>query len=379
MVNNSIRSVGSATAKPPIRYSSAAGQQPVRFREFCCLAIFLLVASRAHAAPPSPELSRFEYEQVEMGVPFRLALYAANETTANNAARAAYERIGELNRSMSDYDPESELMRLTRRSTPGEPVPVSPELFFVLQRSLALSHASEGAFDVTVGPVVGLWRRARRRNELPDPERLAQAKRRVGYCFLRLDEPARTVTLLQPGIRLDLGGIAKGYAADEALKVLQRHGISRAMVDGGGDIVVGDPPLGEPGWRIALEWPATTIFLKNAAVATSGDAYQHVEIDGTRYSHIIDPRTGDALTVASSVTVIAADGITADSFASAVSVLGPERGLALVERTCGVEAMIVQRPPETNEEPSQSPCRRSAIWTSSGLRISSTVTGQCAE
>lgn len=284
-----------------------------------------------------------------MGVSFRLVLYAPDEASANKAAQAALERVGYLNTLMSDYDSESELMRLCRNSSSGSPVRVSSELFFVLQRSLEMSRLSLGAFDITVGPAVRLWRRARRRHELPSTERLDAARQLVGYQMVRLDAQRQTVELAHPGMRLDLGGIAKGYAADEALKVLKSHGIGRAMIDASGDIVLGDPPPGEHGWRIGIAplespeaEPSRFLVLNNASVATSGDAFQHVEIDGVRYSHIIDPKTGLGLTRPASVTVIAADGITSDSLASAVNVLGPEKGLALVERHFGAAALFVR-------------------------------------
>jgi thiamine biosynthesis lipoprotein len=209
---------------------------------------------------------------------------------------------------------------------------------------------------------VRLWRRARRQKKLPSRERLKQARAHVGYEFVRLDRDAQTVTLLKAGMRLDLGGIAKGYAADRALAVVREHGIGRALVDGSGDISIGDPPPGKPGWRIAVgnrlgtltsqseqeggaaEQVAEFLVLHNAAVATSGDAFQYVEIDGVRYSHLIDPHTGVGLTDHSTVTIIAPDGITADSLASAVSVLGPERGMKLIETTPGCAARIVRVP-----------------------------------
>ena len=150
-------------------------------------------------------------------------------------------------------------------------------------------------------------------------------------------------------MRLDLGGIAAGYAADEALTALNQKGVTRAMIDASGDIVVGDPPPGTEGWRIGIAPltdpkgpPSRFLLLKNASVTTSGDAFQHVEFGGKRYSHIVDPRTGLGLTDQSSVTVVARDGTTADSLATAVSVLGPTRGLELIERTAGAAALIVR-------------------------------------
>ena len=295
------------------------------------------------------KLERFEFERIEMGVPFKIALYAPDKATANKAADAAYARIRNLNRIMSDYDAQSEVMRLCRTSGPGKPVKVSRELLLVLSRSLALSKQTDGAFDVTVGPLTKLWRRARRQKKPPPANRLAEARKLVGFRFLQIDEKAGTVELLKPGMRLDLGGIAKGYAADEALAVLRKHGITRALIDGSGDIVVGDPPPGTSGWRIGIapldrpdRRPSRFLRIKNAAVATSGDAFQFLEIDGRRYSHIIDPRTGLGLTTRRSVTVIARHGITADSLASAVSVLSVDCGLKLIDRQKDAAALIVE-------------------------------------
>lgn len=303
---------------------------------------------QAAEATGEAELQRYEFVERQMGVPFRIALYAPDEAAANAAARAAYRRVKFLNGLLSDYEPDSELMRLCRTSGPGRPVVVSPELHHVLLRSVALSRQTDGAFDVTVGPLVQLWRQARRNRTLPDADRLAAARQLVGYRQIRIDRKDRTVELLQAGMRLDLGGIAKGYAADEALAVLQAHGVTRALVDAGGDMMLGDPPPGTDGWRIGVasltqpdEAPDRVLLLKNIAVATSGDAYQFVEIDGRRYSHLIDPRTGLGLTTPSSVTVVASDGLTADSLASAVSVLGPQRGLKLIESIDNAAALVV--------------------------------------
>lgn len=310
---------------------------------------YWLVGACLLGNPPADTEPRYEFRQIQMGVPVQIVLYAADEAVANRAAAAAFARIEQLNGILSDYDGDSELRRLCRSSGPDRPVPVSPELFFVLSRSVSLSEQTDGAFDVTVGPVVKLWRRARRRKKMPDADHLADALKRVGYRAIRLDPDSRQVELGMTSMRLDLGGIAKGYAADEALRVLKAHGVQRAMIDAGGDIVTGDAPPGEPGWRIGIASiedpdaaPNRFMPLANAAVATSGDAYQSVTIDGTRYSHIVDPKTGLGLTRRSSVTVVAADGITADSLASAVSVLGPERGRKLVETYADAAVLVVE-------------------------------------
>jgi thiamine biosynthesis lipoprotein len=284
-----------------------------------------------------------------MGVPVELILYAPSQQAANAAADAAFARIKELNGVMSDYDPTSELSRLSDSAGQNRAVRVSRDLWLVLKRAQDLSARTEGAFDITVGPYVKLWRRARRAKEFPSAERLEEARQAVGYQFLKLDDEHQTATLLRPKMRLDLGGIAMGYAVDEAMAVLKKHGITRALIDGSGDILVSDAPPGAKGWKIGIAPldakdgpPSKYVWLVNASISTSGDAWQYVELDGKRYSHIVDPHTGLGLTVSSSVTIIAPDCLTADSVATAVSVLGPEKGLKLVEDTPGLAAYIAR-------------------------------------
>ena len=179
-------------------------------------------------------------------------LYARNQRSADAASANAFRRIKQLNDIMTDYDADSELSKLSRTSGRGEEVRVSDDLWRVLQRAQDLARRSGGAFDVTVGPYVNLWRKARREHTMPEPARLAEARQAVGYTHVRLHPKNQTVELLVPRMRLDLGGIAKGYAVDEALKVLSRLGIDRALVAGGGDLAVGGPPPGKKGWRIEL-------------------------------------------------------------------------------------------------------------------------------
>jgi thiamine biosynthesis lipoprotein len=274
-----------------------------------------------------------------MGTAFRIVLYAASTDQARRAAEAAFDRIALLDTLLSDYRLDSELMALCRRAG-GAPLVIGADLFRVLSAAQEWARRSEGAFDATVGPVVRLWRRARRIGEAPDGAALERARALVGYEKLTLDAAAHTARLAEAGMLLDLGGIAKGFAADEAQIVLRRHHINSALVAAGGDVVVSAPPPGRGGWSIAVALPAPllpadmpALELRDAAVSTSGDAEQFVTIDGVRYSHIVDPRTGWPLTGRSGVSIVARDGATADALATAVSVLGPERGLALVEAT----------------------------------------------
>jgi thiamine biosynthesis lipoprotein len=293
-------------------------------------------------------LVRFEFEETHMASAFKIVLYSTDDVSARRASRSAYDRIAALNAVLSDYDPESELSRLSR-SAGGGPVAVSGDLFDVLDRSKRIFERSGGAFDVTIAPVGRLWRRARRDHKLPDMARLAEARLLVGSDKLILDPTRRTVRLLKPGMKLDAGGIAKGFAAQEAIQVLKAQGITRALVGGAGDIVVSDPPPDASGWKIAIAplepgkgGAPRLLFLANAAVSTAGDTERFVMIDGHRYSHIIDPVTGLGVEDRASVTVVAADGGTADALETTVYLLGPERGLKLVDDTPGAAAIFVR-------------------------------------
>ena len=310
------------------------------------MAAFIL----AGCATARHDTVRFEYTQPQMGLPFRIVLYAGNKPSADAAAAAAFARIAELNSILSDYDTDSELSRLSQTVGQGKAVRVGDDLWRVLERAQQLAQETDGAFDITCGPVVSLWRKARREKALPDPAKLAEASRAVGHEKLRLHAREHTAELLAPYMRLDLGAIAKGYAIDEAAKVLRAHGIRSALVSGSGDMVASDAPPGARGWRIELAPldaqgapPTEFVLLRNRALATSGDFFQHVEIKGARYSHIVDPRTGVGLTDHSLVVVLAQDCFTADSLSTAVSVLGPERGMKLAESK-GACVRVVRQP-----------------------------------
>ena len=338
-------------------------RQPARFerpawegRPFvsCVCSLILVVAFglflAACRAPQSQEhfLQRFQFSSPHMGTLFHITLYAANQQLAEEAATAGFQRVAALNDMMSDYQADSELMQLAEHP-PGTPVQVSPELFDVLQRAQHFAQASGGAFDVTIGPYVRLWRFSRKRHQLPSAAELAAARAAFGYQKIRLDSKTRSVTLLAPNMRLDLGGIAKGYAADQVLALLKGRGVSRALVAASGDIAAGDPPPGQAGWKIAITGLDSTnaatpqILLRNAAVSTSGDVEQTIEIDGTRYSHIVNPATGLGLTNRIQVTVVARDATTSDALATALSVLGKDSGLALVDKLPNAAARIVTR------------------------------------
>jgi thiamine biosynthesis lipoprotein len=270
-----------------------------------------------------------------MGTLFRIKLYAADAEQAKSAFRAAFDRVRDLDAILSDYKPDSELNRISRN-----PIRISEDLFQVLDASQKLAEETAGAFDVTLGPVIRLWREARRNGRLPDSASLREAGNRCGYRKLHLDAANRTAMLEQPGMHLDVGGIAKGYAADAALLVLHQLGIHRALVAASGDLAFSDPPPGQRGWKIGIDALDRPLELRNAAVSTSGDAEQHLDVSGKRYSHIIDPETRMGLANGITVTIIAPRGIDADGISTAVSVLGVERGMRFVEKHASVAAII---------------------------------------
>lgn len=339
----------------PARARHPRNLRPARTPAWSALLLAGLVGWVAGCARRPSATARQEFTSIHMAIPFRIAVYASDPVTATNAARAAFARIEELNGILSDYLPESELNRFSATAGNGEEVPLSPSLATVLLASQEIASGSNGAFDATVGPVVQLWRRARRQRQLPDATRLETARAAVGWTNLvltgRLGSPGGVRgRLLQPGMRLDLGGIAKGHALDEAARILREHGLRAFLVAGAGDLVAGDPPPGTRGWRVELPPldapdapPSQFVNLSRAALCTSGDLFQHVEIDGRRYSHIVDPRTGVGLVDHSLVTVIGRTGMETDALATAASVLPPDAALRLC-RSRRVEARIVRRP-----------------------------------
>lgn len=292
-------------------------RMPIR-RLVVGIALFLAGASRLAA-----QQLRFEFAQVHMGMEVRLVFFAGDSSLARSAAAAAFDRIRKLEDTMSDYRDESEVRRLAHHS--GEWIAVSPDLFAVLSQALALAAQSDGAFDPTVGPITRLWRQSRSSGRRPLPDSLAAARRRVGWRFVELAPARSAVRLARAGMVLDLGGIAKGYILDRALESARALGVDRMLILAGGDIVAGNPPPGLTGWRIEVEGAgqemrARAASLANAALSTSGPGEQFVVIDGVRYSHVVDPRTGEPLNHARQAYVIASNGMEADGLATAVTV-----------------------------------------------------------
>ena len=298
-------------------------------------------------------LAYFEDNAPKMGTVFHIAVYAPDEATARRAFAAAWARVDQLNAIFSDYDPNSEVSKLCQRTLDGpmpEAVPVSDDLYRCLEQSITAAQLSKGTFDVTVGPLTQLFRRSRRLETLPTAARIAEAKKSVGYRYIRLVPERRAVQLLGTKMRIDLGGIAKGYTSTTLLRLLrEQFGIGSALCGAAGDLAVGDAPPGKAGWTVGLQQldaredqRGAYVMLHNYGVSTSGDTERFVIIDGVRYSHIIDPRTGLGLTNRINVSAIAPDDTLADWLAAAVCILGPDEGLALTEQTPGAAVRITR-------------------------------------
>lgn len=289
------------------------------------------------------EEQRFSFERPLMGTRFVITCYGTDETAAKAAADEAFAKGEEINAVASDYLPESELMQLSRRI--GQPVKVSPLMAELLEASFAMAKATEGAFDPTLGPLTKLWRETRKTQKLPAAEVLEATKAKCGWQDAVWDKEAGTLLLKKPGMQLDLGGIAKGFTAEKMFEVMEKRGFPRTIIAAGGDLRLGDPPPGRDAWRVGLqtfdpEEPEEVVKLKNCSVSTAGDLHQFVEIEGKRYSHIIDPKTGLGLTSKVAVSVIAPHGVICDGLDTAACVIGAERAEEFAMKRGATRAIV---------------------------------------
>ena len=294
--------------------------------------------------------------RITMGTVARIMVTAEDAGQAHQAIEAAFDKIFQIDQMMSDYDPDSQLSQVNRDAF-DEPVQVDADLLEVLAAAKLYSCMSDGAFDITIGPVVQLWRKAREDGAAPTPEAIAKAKASVGHENLTLDAEKHTVRFAKEGMFLDLGGIAKGYAIDKAIEILQAGGVSGAMVDIGGDLrCFGIPANRAEHWLIGLQDPAKeetilmTLNMDDMAVATSGDYRRFVMIGEEKHSHIVDPATADSAQDLSSVTIIAPTAMAADALATAATVMGDENGLELIEKIENTDAILISHGGETTFE-----------------------------
>ena len=321
-------------------------------------ALYFFVEPRKESIWSADRVDIDSGKRVVMGTLARVIAVAADSNTAKACIEAAFAEITKVDELMSDYKDESEISELNRDGFKTA-VKVSKSTYEVLKKSIEFSKRTGGAFDVTVGPLVDLWRSAQDADTLPTDAELQQARSKVGYELLYLDANEMTVQFGVEGMRVDLGGIAKGYAIDKAVEAMQKGGALGGMVEIGGDIrCFGAPPRGQSRWRIGLQDARKidestsdgklllVLELTDAAVATSGNYQRFAVIEGKTFSHILDAKTGYSSEELTSATVITENATEADALATAVSVMGAEAGLALIEKTPRTEAILVTSPPE---------------------------------
>jgi FAD:protein FMN transferase len=289
--------------------------------------------------PVFSQLTRFSYTQPKMGSPFNIIMYCSDSAQSTKAAAACFSLIDSLNQQLSDYLFESELNNLNSNAGSGKWIPVSDNLLKILQQSVYAFDQSKGAFDVTIGPISKLWRKARKENAFPDSLMIAEQLKKVNGKAVLVDAVYRKAQLKYVGMQLDMGGIAKGYAAQAVIDYLRTLKIPIALADAGGDIVAGEAPPGKKAWQLGINIPQSPselwdkrVNLINASIATSGDLYQFIEHNGRTYSHIIDPRTGYGVSHRRNVTVLASNGPLADWLATACSVLPVKKAIRLATR-----------------------------------------------
>ena len=317
----------------------------------------LIVVAIYFSSGPGKQVELDSGHRMVMGTFARAVVIAKDLDAAGKCIESGFTQINKVDDLMSDYKSDSEISSVNRDGF-KKAVQLSQSTYEVLQKSIEFSELTDGAFDVTVGPLVELFRKAKRKQVLPGPDEIADAKSKVGFEKLKLDDRNRTVQFTVEGMQLDVGGIAKGYAVDKAVETMQTHGAIGGMVDLGGDIrCFGAPFKGRDHWVIGLQNPnmvkdsaGREVLLKlkitNGAIATSGDYQQFIIIEGKRRSHIIDRKTGTSTEGLSSVTIVADNATNADALATAVSVMGYEKGLELIENIPGTEAILITSQPE---------------------------------
>lgn len=284
------------------------------------------------------EMRRYEESRVSMGCVYTIVSYGDDLARLQEAAAAALDEVDRIDRLMSHYKKDSELSRVNREAAKA-PVKVDPELFDFIAECLRYSRESEGAFDVTVGPLMKAWGFFRGEGRMPGEAELARARDSVGYQHVILNQKDGAIFFDKEGVEIDLGGIAKGYAVDRAMAVLKQRGVTSALVSAGGSTTyaLGAPP-GKPAWEIEVQDPverhkiAARLRLKDQALSVSGSYEKFFELNGKRYSHIMDPRTGLPVQGVLSVVVITGDGLSGDALDNVFYVFGAERARASMKK-----------------------------------------------
>lgn len=286
----------------------------------------------------SAQLKRFEFSENKMGSSFNIIFYHTDSAEAVILAKECFLIVDSLNNIFSDYSSESEAGKLALQKNLTD-IKVSGELFVMIIRSRKAWKRSCKTFDITVGALTQLWRKAKKENRFPSEAEIKAAKDLTGFKNLIINERSKTISFKKTGIRFDFGGIVPGYTAQRVIDFLKSKNINIALVDASGDIVISDAPPGKDGWTIGVNLPENEneiwdkkLELKNFAVSTSGDVYRYTIHNGIKYSHIIDPKTGYGLTSQRNVTVITKYGADADWLATACSILPLKKALKLAKK-----------------------------------------------
>ena len=303
------------------------------------------------------ELKLFKKASLSMGTVFETTIYAPDKYIAEKTFNEVFQEINRLDYLMSNYKKESVLSELNRNAS-AEPTNCNKELASVIEQSLQYSDITDGAFDITIGPLMKKWGFFKKEGRIPGKEELESALESVSYKSIIIEEKTikslvknpgtvKTVFFKNPGTQIDLGGIGKGYAVDRAISVLKQNGINSALINFAGNIYTFGTPPGKDSWAIGLQHPREsegllgTFEIKDKAVSTSGDYENFFTIEGKRYSHIIDPRTGNPVKGIVSVTIVTGNATRADALSTGIFVLGLTKGMDLIEELPDVEGIIV--------------------------------------
>ena len=288
-----------------------------------------------------------------MGTTFSVTIDAHDDPS--RAAHAAFEEIRRIDRLLSTYKKDSEISEVNRRAS-LERVSVGADFWKVIGASRDLHELSEGRFDPTIYPLMRMWGFTRRQGRIPTDEELADALSLVNFGKVTLDEATHAIGFGQEGMALDFGGIAKGYAVDRAMDALREMGVKSAIIDAGGNFYALGIPSDRERWQAGVRHPLKSddiiarLPVTDKGMATSGDYERFFEIDGKKYCHIMDPRTGRPVEGMLSATVVAETAMEADALSTAVFVLGGDKGMRLIEDLPGIEAMLIVRDADSPEQ-----------------------------
>jgi thiamine biosynthesis lipoprotein len=299
----------------------------------------LLLPALLHA---TPSLTRYEGTRLSMGCVYAIVAYGEDAAALPRIVEDAFDEVDRIDRLMSNYKPESPLSQLNREAAGAgfaTPRTIDPELFAMIAESMRYSRASEGAFDITVGPLMRAWGFFRAEGRVPTAAALEDARRRVGYQHVTLNAERHEIAFDRRGVELDLGGIAKGYAVDRVVAMLRARHVAAALVSAGGSTIyaLGAPP-GEPGWEVSVQDPLTatktalTLRLKDRVISIAGRSEKSFERNGVVYSHIMDPRTGRPVQGMLTVAVLCATGTEGDALDDVFFVQGVAKSRAYAAR-----------------------------------------------